>query len=180
MYFRQEAMKALWQYNGCDIEYNSDFLKIQTRQQNKSADLPHNYFARAKYINEVEDSYIMAQVGKHDYRHLSGGEIVYYPNRQEFRVWNHVPAIDVDDQSDTSASSFGGRGLMASNMRYLEDRWKVQINPLLITYKMSMKERILLRLYALQKTLLGKMEQALELGINYLHYLYIIHLFQMQ
>lgn len=135
MYFRQEAMKALWQYNGCDIEYNSNFLKIQTRQQNKSADLPHNYFARAKYINEVEDSYIMAQVGKHDYRHLSGGEIVYYPNRQEFRVWNHVPAIDVDDQSDTSASSFGGRGLMASNMRYLEDRWKVQINPLLITYK---------------------------------------------
>jgi hypothetical protein len=28
MYFRQEAMKALWQYNGCDIEYNNDFLKI--------------------------------------------------------------------------------------------------------------------------------------------------------
>lgn len=135
MYFRQEAMKALWQYNGCDIEYNSDFLKIQTRQQNKSADLPHNYFARTKHINEVEDSYVMAEVGKHDYRHLSGGEIVYYPNRQEFRVWNHVPAIDVDDQPDTSASSFGGRGLMASNMRYLEDRWKVQINPLLITYK---------------------------------------------
>lgn len=141
MYFRQEAMKALWQYNGCDIEYNSDFLKIQTRQQNKSADLPHNYFARAKRINEVEDSYVMAEVGKHDYRHLSGGEIVYYPNRQEFRVWNHVPAIDVDDQLDTSASSFGGRGLMASNMRYLEDRWKVQINPLLITYKNEYERR---------------------------------------
>lgn len=141
MYFRQEAMKALWQYNGCDIEYNSNFLKIQTRQQNKSADLPHNYFARAKHINEVEDSYIMAQVGTHDYRHLSGGEIVYYPNRQEFRVWNHVPAIDIDDWSDTSASSFGGRGLMASNMRYLEDRWKVQINPLLITYKNEYERR---------------------------------------
>lgn len=141
MYFRQEAMKALWQYNGCDIEYNSDFLKIQTRQQNKSADLPHNYFAKTKHINEVEDSYIMAQAGTHDYRHLSGGEIVYYPNRQEFRVWNHVPAIDVDDWSDTSASSFGGRGLMASNMRYLEDRWKVQINPLLITYKNEYERR---------------------------------------
>lgn len=141
MYFRQEAMKALWQYNGCDIEYNNDFLKIQTRQQNKSADLPHNYFARAKHINEVEDSYIMAQVGTHDYRHLSGGEIVYYPNRQEFRVWNHVPAVDVDDQTDTSASSFGGRGLMASNMCYLEDRWKVQINPLLITYKNEYERR---------------------------------------
>lgn len=135
MYFRQEAMKALWQYNGCDIEYNNNFLKIQTRQQPKSADLPHNYFARGKYINEVEDSYISAQVGTHDYRHLSGGEIVYYPTRQEFRVWNHALAVDVDDFKDTSATSFGGRGLIASNMRYLEDRWKVQINPLIITYK---------------------------------------------
>ena len=135
MYFRQEAMKALWQYNGCDIEYNNNFLKIQTRQQPKSADLPHNYFERDKYINEVEDSYISAQVGTHDYRHLSGGEIVYYPTRQEFRVWNHALAVDVDDFKDTSATSFGGRGLMASNMRYLEDRWKVQINPLIITYK---------------------------------------------
>jgi hypothetical protein len=43
-----------------------------------------------------------------------------------------------------------------------------------------MKEEILLRLYALQKILLGKMEQVLEQEINYLHYLYIILLFQMQ
>lgn len=135
MYFRQEAMKALWQYNGCDIEYNNDFLKIQTRQQAKSADLPHNYYARRNGLNEVEDYYIASQVGTHDYRHLSGGEIVYYPNRQEFRVWNHALAVDVDDQPDTIDSAYGGRGLMASNMRYLEDRWKVQINPLLITYK---------------------------------------------
>lgn len=135
MYFRQEALKALWQYNGCDIEYNSDFLKVQTRQQAKSADLPHNYYARRNGLNEVEDYYVAAQVGTHDYRHLSGGEIVYYPNRQEFRVWNHALAVDVDDQPDTTDSAYGGRGLMASNMRYLEDRWKVQINPLLITYK---------------------------------------------
>jgi hypothetical protein len=46
MYFRQEALKALWQYNGCDIEYNNNFLKIQPRQNAKSADLPHVYYAR--------------------------------------------------------------------------------------------------------------------------------------
>lgn len=135
MYFRQEAMKALWQYNGCDIEYNSNFTKVQTRQQPKSADLPHTYYARQKGLNEVEDYYINAAGINSDYRHLSGGEIVYYPNRQEFRVWQHALAVDVDDQKDTSATSFGGRGLIASNMRYLEDRWKVQINPLLIVYK---------------------------------------------
>nr|DAG87687.1 MAG TPA: hypothetical protein [Crassvirales sp.] len=45
---------------------------------------------------------------------------------------------------------------------------------------MSMKEKILLRLYVLQKILLGKMEQVIEQEINYLHYLCIILLFLMQ
>ena len=29
MYFRQEALKALYQYNGYDIEYNPNFLEVQ-------------------------------------------------------------------------------------------------------------------------------------------------------
>lgn len=139
MYFRQEALKALWQYNGCDIEYNNNFLKIQPKQQNKSADLPHTYYARQDRINEVYDSYVAAEVGTHDYRHLSGAEIVYYPLRQEFRVWNHAPAVDLDDQQDTTNSAFGGRGLIASNMRYIEDRWRIQINPLVVVYKNEYK-----------------------------------------
>ena len=140
MYFRQEALKALWQYNGCDIEYNNNFLKIQPRQNAKSADLPHVYYARQDKINEVEDSYVDATAPKgSDYRHLSGAEIVYYPLRQEYRVWNHAMAVDLDDQVDTTNSAFGGRGLIASNMRYQEDRWRIQINPLLVTYKNEYK-----------------------------------------
>ena len=140
MYFRQEALKALWQYNGCDIEYNSNFLKIQPRQNAKSADLPHVYYARQDKINEVEDSYVDATApAGSDYRHLSGAEIVYYPLRQEYRVWNHAMAVDLDDQVDTTNSAFGGRGLIASNMRYQEDRWRIQINPLLVTYKNEYK-----------------------------------------
>ena len=135
MYFRQEALKALWQYNGCDIEYNNNFLKIQPKQQPKSADLLHTYYARQDRINEVYDSYVAAEVGTHDYRHLSGAEIVYYPFRQEYRVWNHALAVDLDDQQDTTESTYGGRGLIASNMRYIEDRWRIQINPLNIVYK---------------------------------------------
>jgi hypothetical protein len=46
MYFRQEARKALWQYNGADICYDRNFLKVQPRQQAKSADLPHKYYTR--------------------------------------------------------------------------------------------------------------------------------------
>ena len=32
MYFRQEARKALFQYNGCDISYDSNFRKINPKQ----------------------------------------------------------------------------------------------------------------------------------------------------
>ena len=135
MYFRQEAIKALWQYNGLDIQYDRNFLKVQPKQNPKSADLLRTYYSRKQSINEIESYYHSAAGSNADYSHLSGGEIVYYPTRQEFRVWNHCKAVDVDDQKDTSTTSFGGRGLISSNMRYLEDRWKVTINPLLVVYR---------------------------------------------
>lgn len=139
MYFRQEAIKALWQYNGADITYNRNFLTLEPKQNAKSADLVRTYYARTQSVNEIESYYRQATNASYNYDHLSGGEIVYYPNRQEFRIWNHVKAVDIDDQKDTSTTSFGGRGLIASNMRYLEDRWKVTINPLLVVYRNEYK-----------------------------------------
>lgn len=152
MYFRQEARKALFQYNGCDIEYNSNFLKTNPKQQPKSAELVHTYYERQDTIEDVYDSYVgeaindtnysemnsykysydfwAAMAPDKDYRHLSGAEIVYYPTRQEYRVWQHQPAIDIDDLSQDTATS-----IIKANCQYLEDRWRVSINPLLITYK---------------------------------------------
>ncbi len=154
MYFRQEAVKALWQYNGADICYDRNYLKIQPRQQPKSADLPHKYYTRQDTINEIEDYYIhVTYPDSHDYRHLSGAEIVYYPNRQEYRVWNHVRAVSMDDLLDSTNywdkkgiqnnnidpkkinSYSGGRSIIGANCQYLEDRWKVTINPILVCYK---------------------------------------------
>ena len=99
MYFRQEALKALYQYNGYDIEYNPNFLEIEPKQHNRSADLP-KYYSRWDSINDIYDSYkrFSAPIG-FNYDHLAGAEIVYYPTRNEFRVWNHVEAIDVDSLS---------------------------------------------------------------------------------
>lgn len=131
MYFRQEAMKALWQYNGADISYDRNFLKVQPRQQPKSADFPHKYYTRQDTINEIEDYYIhVTYPESHDYRHLSGAEVVYYPNRQEYRIWNHVMAVSLDDLSQDDS-----RSIIAANCQYLEDRWKVTINPILVCYK---------------------------------------------
>ena len=131
MFFRLEAMKALWQYNGADITYNRNFLNVQTRQQPKSADFPHRYYTRQDTINDIEDYYIHITYPKgHDYSHLSGAEIVYYPNRQEYRIWNHAKAVCLDELSQDDS-----RSIIAANCQYLEDRWKVTINPILVCYK---------------------------------------------
>ena len=130
MYFRQEALKALYQYNGYDIEYNPNFVEIEPKQHNKSADLP-KYYSRWDSINDIYDSYkrFSAPIG-FNYDHLAGAEIVYYPTRNEFRVWNHAEAIDVDSLNQDIATS-----VIKANCRYLEDKWLVSINPIIVTYK---------------------------------------------
>ena len=130
MYFRQEALKALYQYNGYDIEYNPNFLEIEPKQHNRSADLP-KYYSRWDTINEIYDSYkrFSAPMG-FNYDHLAGAEIVYYPTRHEFRVWNHVEAIDLDSLNQDIATS-----VIKANCQYLEDKWLVSINPIVVTYK---------------------------------------------
>lgn len=136
MYIRQEAIKHIWNVNGVDITYNSNYSNMQCTQNFKSADLYHRYYDRQDHINTVYDSYQEAfNQGSSDYSHISGTEIVYYQNRNEFRIWEHTPAIDIEDQPDTSDSTFGGRGLIASNMYYKEDRWLVQINPITVLFK---------------------------------------------
>ena len=138
MYFRQEAIKALWQYNGADITYDRNFLKVQPRQQPRSADFVHRYFTRQDTINDIEDYYIhVTYPNGYDYRHLSGAEIVYYKTRQEFRIWNHAMAVDLDDLSQDDA-----RSIIAGNCRYLEDRWKITINPILVCYKNEYKKEL--------------------------------------
>ena len=130
MYFRQEALKALYQYNGYDIEYNPNFLEVEPKQHNRSAIFPQ-YYSRWDTVNEIYDSYkrFSAPIG-FNYDHLAGAEIVYYPTRNEFRVWNHVEAIDVDSLSSELATS-----VIKANCRYLEDKWLVSINPIVVTYK---------------------------------------------
>lgn len=144
MYFRQEAMKALWQYNGVDIIYDRNFLNVQTRQQAKSADFIHTYYARQDKINQIEDYYAFKTSDKKvDYRHLAGAEIVYYPNRQEYRIWQHSPAVDIDNElSRVDEINSGCRGLIAGNMTYLEDKWRVTIKPIIVCYRNEYSRRV--------------------------------------
>jgi hypothetical protein len=114
MFIKQEALKALWQYNDAPISYNRHYLKCQPTYNKKSADFIKKYYYRKDSFNEVEDYYLSnisesEQKGK-DFSHLAGAEIVYYPNRQEYRIWNHVRAVDLNDQNEDDA-----RSIIASN-----------------------------------------------------------------
>ena len=135
MYFRQEAIKSIWNYNGINIKYDSNYSNMNPIQNIKSANLVHTYYDRQQPINQIYDYYrSKANDWGYDYNHISGAEIVKYKNRNEYRIQMHTKAVNLADQLDTTNDAFGGRGLIASNMRYLEDKWYVQINPLEIQY----------------------------------------------
>lgn len=122
MYVRQEATKDFYQYNGSNITYNNNLFKVDTKQQKKSISLPL-YYSRDDTYNEIEDSYKAMTTPNKNYSNLSGTEVVYYDNLNEFRLWEHSKAVDIQE------------GRLRGNMNYQEDRWNVQINPIVIVEK---------------------------------------------
>lgn len=138
MYIRQEATKQLYQYNGCDISYDTDYNKLQSEHRplrdsegniiqnlyDKSTIMPL-YYSRQDTINEIEDTYHQKDgISTKDFSALSGGEIVQYKNLDEYRIWNHVKAVDMNS-----------KGRLRGNMQYNEDKWLIQINPINLVYK---------------------------------------------
>lgn len=141
MYIRQEATKELYQYNGSDILFNSDYVNLDSEQRknykiengqkielngyDRSTLLPL-YYQRRDSINEIEDYYAGTTAPSKDYSALSGGEIIRYDTLNEYHIWNHAKAVDVADPT---------KGRIRGNMQYKEDKWHVQINPLNIVQK---------------------------------------------
>lgn len=141
MYIRQEATKELYQYNGSDILFNSDYVnldsehrknyrieegqRIELKGYDRSTLFPL-YYQRRDSINEIEDYYSGATAPSKDYSALAGGEIIRYDTLNEYHIWNHTKAVDVSDPT---------KGRMRGNMQYKEDKWHVQINPLNIVQR---------------------------------------------
>lgn len=101
MFFRQEAVKNLYQYNGGDILYDSKYLDIlpeqrdipysSTKYKDKSTMFPI-YYSRVDTINEIEDYYqSVSSIGR-DYQRMSGSEIVYDELMNQFNIVTHIKA----------------------------------------------------------------------------------------
>lgn len=135
MYVRQEATKELYQYNGTDISYDPNYLEV-TEEHRVLEETPEEtiyekstlfplYYSRQDAIDAIKDSYNLKTDSSKtkDYSALAGAEIVRYKNLDEYRIWNHAKAVDMKDNYSKG------------NMRYKEDSWYVQINPLNIVQK---------------------------------------------
>ena len=117
MYVRQEATKELLQYNGFDTTYDHSYSTLTQEHRHlngsdtlydRSTILPLYYY-RKDTINEVEDFYISKDPdNSKDYRNMAGGEIVKYGTLDEYRIWNHAEAVDVNSN-----------GRLRGNMQYL-------------------------------------------------------------
>lgn len=138
MYIRQEATKELYQYNGCDVTYDHEYSDLDSEHRplldsdgnkipgfyDRSTLMPL-YYSRQDTINEIEDSYhLKDDVPTKDFSALAGGEIVHYKTLDEYRIWNHAKAVDMQT-----------KGRLRGNMQYNEDQWLVQINPINVVYK---------------------------------------------
>lgn len=133
MYIRQEATKELYQNNGCDIVFDHDYTDLVEEHRpiesmqgkfEKSTLLPL-YYSRQDTVNEIEDYYhLKDDVPTKNFSALSGGEIVYYKDLNEYRIWTHCKAVDMNKN-----------GRLRGNMQYQEDKWEVQINPMNLVQK---------------------------------------------
>jgi hypothetical protein len=134
MYYRQEATKELYQNLGSDILYDSNYTDIQGQLSHpkigntdvyaKSTLLP-SYYTRVDTFNEVEDFYHKKNaIEGATYTGLSGTEVVREELLNEYKLWTHSEALDIKEV-----------GRMRGNMNYQEDKWDVQIAPIIFIQK---------------------------------------------
>ena len=148
MYWRQEATKALYQYLGSDILYDHKVFDavtgylpeqitakdyIETDRENRPLRNIYNgdaiykdtlftlIYHRQNTFNEIEDYYkqITATKEYSDYPNVTGGEIQWDSQLDQFSICNHVKCRDVKEVGRTRA-----------NIQYINDKWVVQITPL--------------------------------------------------
>lgn len=156
MFYRQEATKHLFQYNGYDIAYNSEYLKLNPKQrENKYSNYLDKSFlfplrvARQDSLNEVYDYYQKMTSPTLDYQSLSGSEITYDKLLNDFNVNVHMPVYplggyeeveitksnyDYYKRTNVQVRQENGKyyklvsyGRRLGNAEYKEDRWFIQI-----------------------------------------------------
>ena len=104
IFWRQEALKHIYQWNNGDITYNTKYEQLEPAQRkewyrnyyDKSTLLPL-YYDRQKSLNEIYDSYQHMTSLSQDYQNMIGTEVVYDRLLGEFKLNVHTPARCIDE-----------------------------------------------------------------------------------
>ena len=146
MYFRQESTKNLYQNLGSDMLYDRNYTdcisKEYTKQQyyrtgneylNKKYGLVRQvkstmfplYYERVKTYNNIYNDYIpMKNPNLYDFQYLSGSEIKWNRDLNQFNIITHIKNSPVDQV-----------GILRGNSRYKEGKWDIQIPSIVFTQK---------------------------------------------
>lgn len=136
-YFRQEATKHLYQYNGADIVYNHDYLNIipeqrdilysTTKYKDMSIMFPL-YYSRVDSLNDIEDHYQSMTSASRNYQYISGSEIIHDKQLNEFRIATHIKACpfkkrylqEITQDRYTSLLAAGYTNVLIQNNKWYE------------------------------------------------------------
>lgn len=119
IYYRQEATKELYQNLGSNIVYNKNYTSTP-KYQNKISTLFPWYYERIDTFDNIYDKYQEAQSSYNkDYQNMSGTEIVYNKNLNEYSLLVHSKGLDLKEV-----------GRLRGNMQYKEDKWDIEIRPI--------------------------------------------------
>ena len=89
MYWRQEATKEYWQNLGINTTFDRKYTKITPSRNIKSTIFPL-YYNRVDTYDNIYDSYTKITDINRDYRNLSGSEIIFDKQLNEYRIRTHI------------------------------------------------------------------------------------------
>lgn len=122
MYYRQEATKEFLQLLGSDTVFNRDYVKLTPKQNSKST-LFNLYYRRIDTYDEIYDSYQLQQRQNYDYQNLSGTELFWDNDLNEFRIISHIKNMPFNKYDQNNILI----GRLRGNSQYKEDKWDIQI-----------------------------------------------------
>lgn len=159
MYYRQEATEAFYQYNGQDIEYDSQFTEVKDQLDHKplygiskESLEEHDYKEFFKDLDIKDEDgdqiYVKSNLLSLYYSRINSyNEIEDYYRQQISANKNYDTLSGAEIVRDEISNKYkiwshakavnvnGPGGRLRGNMQYQEDKWLVQINPLNIKQK---------------------------------------------
>lgn len=112
IFWRQEALKHIYQWNNGDITYDRKYEKLDPSQRkewymnyyDKSTLFPL-YYHRNDTLNEIYDSYQNMTSLSQDYQNMIGTEVVYDKLMGEFKLQVHTPARCMDQGQEVEINA---------------------------------------------------------------------------